>query len=160
MRVLTILLFMLTLMPSAYSRPTDFGPDKNQYELAEQAAEAARKKAEEAARSFEARTKDSEREVQRNAILKLTEASIEVRKNAKASFNDNETLAKHTTIYKQNTQPGVNAYGVSFNQNINADLNRISVLRDNLSNKMSGILLSLYVNETNMHRDNFIQNLK
>ena len=43
MRVLTILLFMLTLVPSAYSRPTDFGPDKNEYQLAEQAAEAARK---------------------------------------------------------------------------------------------------------------------
>lgn len=162
MRTLVILFFMLTLIPSAYSRPTDYGPEKWDAKREEMEAEAARKKAEAeaAANSYEGRTKDAEREVQKLAILRLMETSIEARSNAKKAYNDNELIAKQINFYMLNTQQKSNVYNINFNQNIDANLARANNYRDTLSDKISGILLSLYMNETKMLHDNFIQNLK
>lgn len=165
MRLLTILVLMLTFISTAHSRPTDFGPEKNDARLEEAARlEAVRlakeKLAREQADAFEARTIKTERDIQRQAILRLAEASAKARKDAKTNFNNSELAAKDNDFYKLNIQQKNNSYAVAFNQNSDINVGRVSRLNDSLNDKIATLLLSLYSNESIAQRDNLIQKLK
>lgn len=165
MRSLTILVLMLTFISTAHSRPTEYGPEKHDARVEEAARlEAERlakeKLAKEQADAFEARTIKTERDIQRQAILRLAEASAKARKDAKSNFNNSELAAKDYDFYKLNIQQKNSAFSLTFNQNSDIKVDRVSRLNDSLNDKIATLLLSLYSNETIAQRDNLIQKLK
>lgn len=160
MRLLTTLFFMLAFTSTAYSRGTDFGPEKWDVKVDEAQRKAEEKLAKEKADAYEARTIQTERDVQRQAILRLAEASVKVRNDAKNNFNDSERAAIDNEFYNLNIQQKNSSFAVKFNQNGDINVGRVLRLSDSLNEKISVLVLSLYSYESNANRDDLIQKMK
>ncbi len=170
MKVTILIVLLLSIFSqnafSGLSSPGSSDPDtlimKREQEEKRKAEAAARAEALRvaAAAANEERTKDGEREVQKNAILRLAEHSKYARQKASWEFKHVDLTEETAARYKRHMDAKDNAYSLSFNTKIDANIDRISKYEDQLIAKVSATLYGLYVSEVKAQQDKFLMSLK
>lgn len=154
---LTFLILIITCSALTYSRVNPDGdPEKFDIERQEKAAkEEARKKAEAEARAtaFDIRTKNTIRELERNAINKLADNIARSRQSAKNTFKNDALVSANTEQLNQKS------YEISFS-NTDVDLNKVKTYQSSLQAKIANLITNFYSSEVSELKNLYLTDLK